>query len=128
MVSTTQLILQDEYLNLDDLTELSDASVFRLESLPLRSYEKDYDTVTDITFEMNLHQKVIARNGYTVLDFLGDVGGLDGLLTSTVALFFSFWHFNRFDNFMVQRLYRAKPESADAKTQPLATPPRWCQN
>ena len=128
MVSTTQLILQDEFLNLDDLTELNDASVFRLDSMPVRSYEKDYDTVTDITFEMNVNQKVIARSGYTVLDFLGDVGGLNGLLTSTVALFFSFWHFNRFDNFMVQRLYRAKPKSADSKALPLTTLSCTCQN
>ena len=42
-ISTTKLLLQDEIVNLDDLTELEDETVFRLEQLPTKSYEKDFD-------------------------------------------------------------------------------------
>ena len=40
--------------------------------MPNRSYEKDEDVQLDITLEMNLDQIVIARDGYTVLDFISD--------------------------------------------------------
>ena len=53
-ISTTQLILQDEFVNLDSLTELEDASLFKFDLQPLKSYEKDYTTLVDITVEMNL--------------------------------------------------------------------------
>ena len=41
-VSQAQLFLQDEAIMLDELTELEDASVFKLEIQPSNSYEKDY--------------------------------------------------------------------------------------
>ena len=53
-ISSTQLYLQDEAINLDELTELDDASVFKLDIQPLRSYEKDYNVQMDFTIEMNL--------------------------------------------------------------------------
>ena len=39
---------------MDDYTELEDDTVFRLEQLPNKSYEKDFDVQLDITIEMNL--------------------------------------------------------------------------
>ena len=75
-VLTTQLYLQDMFINLDDLTELQDESIFKLEMLPLKPYEKDYNVQMDITVEMNLNQVIIARDGYTYLDFLSDIGGM----------------------------------------------------
>ena len=54
-VSATLLLLQDEIVNLDDMTELEDETVFRLDEMPIRSYEKDYDVQLDITVEMNLN-------------------------------------------------------------------------
>ena len=68
--------MQDEYINLDEITELEDASVFKLEMLPLRSYEKDYDVQLDVTIEMNLDQRVISREGYTTFDLISDIGGM----------------------------------------------------
>ena len=40
---------------MDDLTELEDASIFRLDAEPIRSYEKDFDVQIDIQVEMNLN-------------------------------------------------------------------------
>ena len=51
-----QLFLQDEAVNLDELTEYEDGSIFKLEGQPLLSYEKDYDAQMDLTIEMNLDQ------------------------------------------------------------------------
>ena len=61
---------------MDDLTELEDASIFRLDAEPIRSYEKDFDVELDIQVEMNLNQVQIARDGYTLLDFFSDIGGI----------------------------------------------------
>jgi len=33
-VSTTKLFLQDEFINLDDITELEDDSIFKMEQMP----------------------------------------------------------------------------------------------
>ena len=75
-ISTTRLLLQDEIINLDQLTELDDESVFTLERLPTKSYEKDFDVQLDITIEMNLDQVVVSREGYTLLDLFADTGGM----------------------------------------------------
>lgn len=37
----TTLLLQDMKIDLDDITELYDDSVFSFEQLPMRTYEKD---------------------------------------------------------------------------------------
>ena len=39
---------------MDELTEIGEDSIFKLESQPLLSYEKDLETQMDITVEMNL--------------------------------------------------------------------------
>lgn len=75
-VMTTKLFLQDELTNLDQLTELADDRIFMLQKEPLMSYEKSKDVQVDFTIEMNLSQKVIARSGYTALDWISDIGGM----------------------------------------------------
>ncbi len=70
------MFLQDEAINLDDLTELENGSIYKLDGQPPISQEKDYTVQMDVTVEMNLDQKVIARAGYTILDFISDIGGM----------------------------------------------------
>jgi len=56
IVSTTELFLQDvKAISLDDLTELSNDSVFKLEPKPLMPYEKDAVVQMDISIMMNLN-------------------------------------------------------------------------
>ena len=75
-ISQTRLFLQDEAINLDDLTELEDGTIFSLDEMSIRSYEKDKHAQIDITIEMDLSELVIARDGYTFLDYLSDIGGM----------------------------------------------------
>ena len=98
--------MQDNPINLDEITELDDASVFKLESQPLRTYEKDYNVQMDFTIEMNLSQRVVARDGYTFLDYLSDIGGIQGIFISLVMFLMTIFNHNYFDNWMVTRLYR----------------------
>ena len=74
--------------------------------MPLQPYEKDYHTQMDITFEMNRHQRVVARNGYTILDFISDIGGMQGIMMLFFAIFCSMWNWNQLDNYMVSKLYK----------------------
>ena len=67
----------------------------------------------DFTVEMNLSQTQIARAGYTFLDYLGDIGGLQGMLMSGIAMFLMVWNFNNFENYMVTRLFRMENKAAD---------------
>ena len=112
-ITQTRLFLQDEAINLDDLTELEDGTVFSLEEQTIRSYEKDLQTQMDITIEMNLSETVVARDGYTFLDYLSDIGGMQGLLISGVAYFLAFWNYKYFSNYMVGRLFKLKIKTHD---------------
>ena len=95
------------------MTELEDITLFTLEPLPARSYEKDFDTWFDLTIEMNLNLELIQRNGYTVLDLLSDVGGILEISTIVITYFLAFWNYNHLENFLVTRLYKLEKENLD---------------
>ena len=69
----------------------------------------------DVTFEHNLNLVVVARDGYTVLDWISDIGGIQGILISFIALIIGYWNYNHFDNYMVFGLYRIKNDSPKGK-------------
>lgn len=93
------------------MTELENETVFSLDRLPTKSYEKDYDVQLDITVEMNLNQLIVARDGYTILDFISDVGGIQSLLFSGVAIFVGIWNYHYNENLLVSKLYRLSSAS-----------------
>ena len=64
----------------------------------------------DITIEYNLDQTVVWREGYKVMDFLSDVGGVQSILMSLIGLFIGIVNYNMLDNFLIKRLYRIKTE------------------
>ena len=56
---------------------MEDNTLFKMETLANKSYEGDDERVVmDITIEMNLDQGILSRTGYTFLDVLSDVGGI----------------------------------------------------
>ena len=61
---------------MNELTALEDTSVFKLEHMGMRSYEKDYNVMNDIIVEMNSSLIMIERTGYTLMDMLSDIGGI----------------------------------------------------
>ena len=56
---------------------------------------------------MNMDLTVIQRDGYTVLDILSDVGGLQSVLISAFAILLSVWNHNYLNSYLVSKLYRA---------------------
>ena len=62
-------------IDLDDLTELENDTLFEFEKLPTRpNFEKNSPLA--ISVEMNLDINAITRQTYTVLDYLSDIGGI----------------------------------------------------
>ena len=100
-------------VNFDELTEVEDESVFKVEQMPIKSYEKlDTDVQVDITFERNLNLQRTARDGYTVLDWFSDIGGIQGILVSFAAILLGIWNYQYLENFMAQQLYRIENQNA----------------
>lgn len=54
-----------------------------------------------IALEMNLDQTVISREGYTVLDLLSDIGGIQGVVGSALVVLISILNYNHFDDYLV---------------------------
>lgn len=55
---------------------------------------------------MNLDLTIIERDGYTFIDVLSDIGGIQGIIGSTFGLILSILNYNHFDNYMVSRLFK----------------------
>ena len=75
-IQISKLELQDKRpLQMGQLTE-EESLIFGIQQQMNRPYEFPDDVHVVISYEFNLDMTVIARNTYTSLDWLGDVGGL----------------------------------------------------
>ena len=64
--------------------------------------------VVSFTFEMDLDKYVIKRDGYTILDMLSDIGGIQAVLYSFFAVLVSVSSYKNFDNTLASKLFRLK--------------------
>lgn len=55
---------------------------------------------------MNLDLLEVQRSGYTILDVLADVGGLDGILVQFSSLVIGILNFNTLESYLVSKLYK----------------------
>ena len=76
MLTESILLLQDKPVNFNDYTLQELDFVFKMDAIQPFSYEKDKHTTMDVTFERNLDLIVITRDGYTLLDWISDIGGI----------------------------------------------------
>ena len=65
----------------------------------------------ELTMEMNLDLAKVSRSGYTFIDVLSDIGGIQGLLISVIVILISILNYNHFDDYMATRLFKAKPKN-----------------
>ena len=97
--------------NLDEVTELQDSSVFRLNEANKIYYHREADLIEGIILQINMDQTLIQRNGYTLLDILSDVGGIQGILISGASFILSVLNYKNLDNYLVSKLFKS-----DSKT------------
>ena len=55
---------------------------------------------------MNMNLSIVQRTGYTLLDVLSDVGGLQGILISGIALFLSFVNYSYIESYLVSQTFK----------------------
>ena len=93
-VSRTELELQDLYVDFDSLTELSDGTLFEMEELFHRPWEMDSITIGNISVELNRDVLYVQREGYTSLDLISDIGGMQGLLFTAISAIVAIINYN----------------------------------
>ena len=97
-------------VDFDEMTELNDKSVFEFEELLTRPWTFDKVTLANISVEMNLDLKILKREGYTALDLISDIGGMQGLLFSLAASLLTILNHNQLSNYLVSKLYLIKDQ------------------
>ena len=55
-----------------------------------------------------MDQTLIERSGYTVLDILSDVGGLQGILISAISFILSVLNHNQLGSYLASQLFTSK--------------------
>lgn len=100
--------MQDLPVNLDEITELKDSSAFKLIEKTSGTYPHEQTLIYGVRIVMGKDLIVIERTGYTILDFLSDVGGLQGILVFLMTLVMNLFNRNRLSTFMIERLFRVQ--------------------
>ena len=77
--------------------------------------------------------QIVDRTGFTILDFLSDVGGIGGLLFSGTSIILAMLDHNRLDNYLVSKLYKLNqgdcPDPQDGRSSDSDSfykPTEWC--
>ena len=73
----------------------------------------DYFTRLSLQFEVSNDAQLMTRSVYTFWQVLSDVGGVNGLLVSFVALIVSITSYQQDENFLASHLY--KPQSKNGR-------------
>ena len=105
--------LQDMILNLDDFTIFESDRLWTMERGPIQIL--DYTTRAGSlgTLGIELSQDLIhyERTGYTLLDLLSDIGGIQGLIYSFLSLIVSLYSNGIVNEYLVTKLYNVHPTS-----------------
>ena len=107
-MSKTELSLQDLPVNLDEITELQDSSVFQVEQTRLVPFVNEADLIQGFQIEMNQDLTIIERTGYTILDIFSDVGGLQGILVSAITMLLNLWNYNHLNAYILAKLFTVR--------------------
>ena len=104
--------MQDWFVNLDDITKLENSNVLSLSPLIKRPIDYPlYGEVAQLSFELNLDQTVVTRNGYTILDVLSDMGGFQRVLYSFFSFIAYILNMSNFDSYLASKLYKLSDNS-----------------
>ena len=104
------MILQNEPFQFSDLTERVQ-NIFQIKRAGTRPYEFKDRVHISISYEIDLDLVVTERYVYSVLDYIGDLGGLfDGLKLLFIGLIGVF-NYNLYSSYMVTHLF--KPQATE---------------
>ena len=109
--------LQDLIIDLDSVTEFQD-DIFEIKRAQLQPRVKDSNTILFLSFEVLLDLHQISREHFSVLDLMGDIGGVQAILISFFQFILFFLNYRYFDSYMASKLYKIKkPEDEEQKSK-----------
>ena len=97
-IQKTELVLQDS-IPLGELEEIRE-EIITVSKNGERAYEFFDNVHTEIVFEVNLNRIQLRRRVYSLLDWVGDVGGLFEAMSVIAALLIGFYHYKTFEQYM----------------------------
>ena len=100
-VRLTDLELQDEYYQFSQLTE-DKMRIFGNSFQFSRPYEFTDRVHLQITWEFDLNLYRVDRDVYSILDWIGDVGGLSEGLVIGLGAILTLLNFKRFEHFLIE--------------------------
>ena len=106
LLTYTNLELQDHIVDFDTWTVLEDSSPFDFEKQIPRADERSSNLIIQISYEVNFDAIIISRSGYTLLDVLSGVGGIQSVIYSVFSLILSYFNFNNFSSHLASRFYK----------------------
>ena len=106
-VSLMHLDLQDRIWQWSTWTK-EDYDVFKIHETKKRPYEFKDNVHIEVTFEFNLDFTITDRQVYSVLDWLGDTGGLVDALLIIGASVLILINYTKFDYLIAQNLYKIR--------------------
>ena len=95
-----------------DVTE-DNRNITTIRDYQSRSYGSDDDIQVSIIYERDLDFHRVDREVYSILDWLGDVGGLYEALKIICGIFLSVVNFLQFENFLVSQLFKKESDDKD---------------
>lgn len=112
-VQLTDLNLQDTYYQFSGLTE-DEIRIFQNLHVNNRPYEFPDNVHLQVTFEFDLTLYRVDRDVYSLLDWVGDVGGLNEGLYIGFKIVLGLFQFMVLEHLLIEKLY-LKPQSPDSE-------------
>ena len=115
-VQLTELNLQDQVWQFSEMTE-DEFMIFSNKFSSVRPYEFQDKVHMQITFEFDLTLYRVDRDVYSILDWIGDVGGLNEGICVGLSVVLAFCQFNKFDHALIENLFQKSNKKSRIKEQ-----------
>ena len=88
------------------MTELRDAGVFKLVKEDKVPFKESKNLLQGIFINIDMDLLIIQRSGYTFLDILSDVGGIQGILISAISILMAVHNYYYLDSYIISKLFK----------------------
>ena len=96
---------------MDEITLRTESSNFKLIPKQMRPFQYEKDLIQGAAIQMSMDLTIIERDGYTSLDILSDIGGLQGILNAGFSVILILFNYKYLDSYLATKLYKTTMES-----------------